>query len=216
MIIPFQFGSKELRKEGKEKMTEDEITRKLDWDRKHDYTISEAEELANRVLGLFKYGEKGAVPIVKLVKKLEFSPYQKDMSNEKYAGDILIGGATKEQYGKDKVILVDKNAPLYHQRFVIAHELGHYFLDYYQKKANNPDKQFSMAYINGDHSKKPEEVRADRFAAQLLMPKKLFLEQYDIAVRRENDRRYVIPYLSAYFGTKESSIVKRFEELGLE
>lgn len=216
MIISFQFGTKEPCKEGKKEMTEKSIEDQLDWNKQRHYSISGAEELADSVLRASGYGKSGAVPIVRLVKKLAFSPFQEDLSGKDYAGDILIGGETKKQYGADKVILADKNDPLYHQRFVIAHELGHYFMDYYQNGKDDPNKQFSMAYKNGDHSDDFEEVRADRFAAQLLMPKKQFLEQYNIAVRKKNDRRYVIPYLSAYFKTKESSIVKRFKELGLE
>lgn len=220
MLIPFQSGTKELRKEGKEIMTEDELVewlrKELGWDRQRDYLISEAEELADRVLQKFGYGKSGAVPIVKLVKKLAFSAFHEDMSGKSCSGNILIGGETYEKYGAFKVILADKNDPLDHQRFVIAHELGHYFLDYYQSGENDPKKQFAMIYPKNDHSEKFEEVRADRFAAQLLMPKKLFLKQYEIAVNRNDDRRYVIPYLSAYFGTKESSVAKRFRELGLK
>ena len=69
------------------------------------------------------------------------------------------------------------------------------------------------AYLKINHDS-IEEKRADRFAAELLMPKKIFLSQYIKAMKKSNyNDDYTITYLSELFKVKESCIKRRIQEV---
>lgn len=180
------------------------------------YTVQEAEALADAVLkeGGFD-GLNGPTPIEAVAEGFGISTYKEANMPMNISGNIYVGGTTKEIYGNDKVIIVGENEEYFHQRFVIAHELEHYLTDY----LGNPDYWdkpyllFSMTYPKKDHDS-PKETRADRFAAELLMPAPLFLERYIHAMDKSNcNRRYTISYLSNYFEVKKSSVEKRIKEV---
>ncbi len=61
------------------------------------------------------------------------------------------------------VIVYNKSDPEVRQRFTIAHELGHFALEH-GKAFRDPARNFSLSNYD------PEEVSANQFAAELLMP----------------------------------------------
>ena len=67
------------------------------------------------------------------------------------------------------------------QRFTIAHELGHYMLGHQRKGVfvDTPDKYFPPLFRNKDSStgESLQEQEANAFAAAILMPEPLLLEQ---------------------------------------
>ncbi|WP_294796183.1 ImmA/IrrE family metallo-endopeptidase [uncultured Fenollaria sp.] len=66
---------------------------------------------------------------------------------------------------ENKIIRVNKNEPIYRQRFTIAHELGHILLGHEGKSFRKLDhKEY------GDFLERMNEVTANSFAAELLMP----------------------------------------------
>lgn len=134
----------------------------------HGHNIEDAEKLADKILELGGYKDTlGRTPIVKIVNDFGFSAFKEQNMPENISGNIFIGGTTKEIYHKDKVIVVGTDEKFYHQRFIIAHELAHYLMDYIgNKKYADSKKLFSMAYLKDDHDK--GEVREDRFAAEIL------------------------------------------------
>ena len=72
-----------------------------------------------------------------------------------------------------------------------------------------------MAYLKDNHDK--GEVRADRFAAEILMPANLFSAKYKrVSELSFHDMEYTLKYLSDYFQTKISCIKRRIDELGLD
>ena len=75
---------------------------------------------------------------------------------------------------------VNESHPEQRKRFSIAHELGHYFL--HRKMFHmdaEPDEGFIMFRdINSALGIKKEEIEANVFAANLLMPKAIFQEQW--------------------------------------
>ena len=181
----------------------------------NNYTINMAEELADRVLKKGGYDDLiGSTPIVKIAQDFGFTTYHEGDMPADVSGNIYIGGTTNKVYGKEKVIVVGDNEEFYHQRFIVAHELAHYLMDYIGSNySQNTNRLFSRAYTIKDHNS-PEEVRADRFAAELLMPAKSFYKQYMKAMETsEGNRRYAVAYLSRYFETKKSSIKRRIQEL---
>lgn len=181
----------------------------------NDYNIHDAEKLADCILEISGYNNlKGAVPIVNIAKEFEFTVFKEKNIKNNISGNIFIGGTTKNIYNTDKVIIVGSNEEHFHQRFIIAHELAHYLMDYLGSPiSNNTNLLFSKAYERNGHDN-PEEIRADRFAAELLMPAAKFCKYYMKAMKISHfNERYTIAYLSNYFETKKSSIERRINEV---
>ena len=120
----------------------------------------------------------------------------------------------KKKYQHDKVIVVQEKEEFYHQRFIVAHELGHYVLDYVgNPDFENPKRLFSKTYVRADHDS-VDEILADRFAAELLMPARLFMQRYmKIMDYSKYDLTYTISYLATYFEVKKGSVRKRIKEV---
>lgn len=182
----------------------------------NQYTIKQAEELADKVLKTGNYFTMIApLPIVNVASQFGFSVFKQPKMKKNEAGNIYIGAKTNDVYGTDKVIIVGDQEEYFHQRFIIAHELGHYLMDFLgnPEYTNNPGGLFSKAYLRSSHDNSDGELRADRFAAELLMPAHIFVPQYIRATEKYYDRTYTISYLSNFFKTKKSSIEKRIIEV---
>nr|WP_302140143.1 ImmA/IrrE family metallo-endopeptidase [uncultured Schaedlerella sp.] len=180
------------------------------------FSIQDAEELADDVLkdGGF-YSLKGPTPIKAIANGFEISTYKEVNMPSEISGNIYVGGNTKKIYGNNNVIIVGADEEYFHQRFIIAHELAHFLIDYLNKPEyrENPQRLFSMTYPKEGHDL-IKESRADRFAAELLMPSHKFLNRYIYAMEKSKyNRRYTISYLSSYFEVKKTSIAKRIEEV---
>lgn len=179
------------------------------------FVIREAEELADRLLREGGYfGNVGATPVVTIANNLGFTSFKEDIKDKNVSGNIFVGGTTKEVYGVDKVIIVGSDEVYEHQRFIIAHELAHYLMDYPGSEAyDDPRKIFTETYLKVKHDSM-REIRADRFAAELLMPKEVFLDQYiKHMIWFDYNRERTISRLSKIFKTKKSSIVRRISEI---
>lgn len=177
------------------------------------YTKNDIDTIAQNLLEIFNVKDKKtSIPIVKIAKAFNFKTYSETLP-EKLSGDIYINGETTEEYGHNKIILVNKIEHFFHQRFVIAHELAHYFFDFLGKdEYTNPNIKFSDTYYKDKHETL-EEKRANRFAASLLMPEKIFIEQYYIAKNEDSSDLFAIFYLSQFFQTPTDSIEKRIMEV---
>lgn len=179
------------------------------------YVVREAECLADKVLEINGcVGKSAPTPVVRIAKDFGIATYITKNMPENISGNIFIGGSTKNDYEYDKVIVVGSEEPIQHQRFIIAHELAHYLLDYLgNKEFIGKEHTFSRTYPKVNHDS-IEEIRADRFAAELLMPRKVFLVEYVKAMKKSNySKEYTIPYLAKLFNVKESCIKRRIREV---
>jgi Zn-dependent peptidase ImmA (M78 family) len=91
------------------------------------------------------------------------------------------------------------------RRFILAHELGHILLHADQEASFMDDDSTLEAYKKG-----PQEVEANNFASELLMPGDLF-RQYCFKKKFSPD---LIQSLSLRFNTSLTSIIYRFIEYG--
>lgn len=213
-IVKYEYAKNTVDKKRGKSMYE-KLVNELKSKPANKYMIQEAEQLADKVLEMGGYtGKIGAMPIVKIANDFGFATYKANNIPEDISGNIFIGGNTKNDYGKDKVIIVGAKESFPHQRFIIAHELAHYLMDYIgSDKSNDKNFTFSKTYPKINHDS-IEEIRADRFAAELLMPKKLFLNQYVKAMKKSDySKAYTITYLSELFKVKESCINRRLQEV---
>lgn len=118
----------------------------------------------------------GYVDIIGIAKGLDFSVGNVTLSDEE-DGFIFVNEGNKifPNLPGNKLIGVNSNLSLQWKRFVIAHELGHYFLHYID---NAVEYKGMYAHRENLKGKGPKEQEADYFAACLLMPKDLFLKKY--------------------------------------
>ena len=72
--------------------------------------------------------------------------------------------------------------------------------------------KYNDTYKRNEHDRKEERV-ANKFAAELLMPKDIFRLQYYKARDYDNNPLFITLYLSKFFRTTEESISKRITEI---
>ena len=132
-------------------------------------------------------------------------------------GCIKINGDTKQEYGYEKVILVNNIInDEYIQRVIVAHLLAYYLFDYLGSKNQRNDECYYAEYMNQNYQ--IEEV-ANRFKLDILMPKKIFINQYNVAFEAAKEYGYVYRdvfaemYVSRYFKVSTYIAVKRIIEL---
>lgn len=160
------------------------------------------EEICEKILLTIKYMGIDAVPIVLIAKTLGFKIFHQNFESD-LSGFIGIGDWIKQEYDHDKVICVNINDEVGHQRFVIAHELAHYFFDY-----DGKEKEYYDTYIKDSHKSDSEKL-ANKFAAELLMPKKIFLNEINANKSKSN----IIEILKDKFLVQDKAITKRLCEV---
>jgi Zn-dependent peptidase ImmA (M78 family) len=104
---------------------------------------------------------------------------------------------------------VNENHPHNRQRFTIAHEIGHYILHY--DKPLFVDERFRDK--TSSEGKNPEEIDANTFAAELLMPEPFI--RGDMAQLKNWDEESIRELAKKYQVSAES-LVYRLSNLGFE
>lgn len=110
--------------------------------------------------------------------------------------------------GNNKVIAVDYRLKKDRQRFIIAHELGHYVM--------RPDSKAPVfAHREKAHGRSDEENEADYFAACLLMPRDGFQKalEYFREVNPALGEKDLAVLLSEQFGVPEEAARRRIKEV---
>lgn len=96
------------------------------------------------------------------------------------------------------------------KRFTIAHELGHYILHREQSDV------FMDAFLRSENSAQgidPQEIEANAFAAELLMPKRVLVN--DVAASSINVLdEDAIGWLASKFGVSTAAMTIRLTKLG--
>lgn len=80
-----------------------------------------------------------------------------------------IDGAILAIDGKPAIAVLNKARPIYRQRFTLAHELGHIFLQHSKRDIYDPEEVREQDLFQGK-KKPPAEIEADTFASELLVP----------------------------------------------
>ncbi len=108
-------------------------------------------------------------------------------------------------YIKGQEIVVNAKQAGVRKAFTLAHEVSHYIL-------GHGDKVDVVRYRKSDYDISPEEyqeeVQANEYAAQMLMPKEIFVEKF------EQEQGEIIK-LADYFGTSVIATAIRAKKLGL-
>lgn len=173
----------------------------------NQYESEMIEEIAQRVKN--QYGEdKLATPIASILGKVGFKMYLGNLDNNT-SGIIGVSDRLKKAHGSKRVIKINNKESRGHQRFTLAHELGHYIFDYDGKT------EYANAYTLNTRTEEPTEKRANRFAAALLMPQEEFTNRFKLYKKSNYDIITIITLLSIDFDVSETAVEKRIEELKL-
>ncbi|WP_051199920.1 ImmA/IrrE family metallo-endopeptidase [Flavobacterium subsaxonicum] len=164
-----------------------------------NYIEEKAEEILYK-FDLFKPG----FDIKKLSKKMGVTINEEDLGDDVSGFFVMVGGNPAITYKKGD----NKNR----YRFTIAHELGHFILH----SKDQPifiDKKPTMMFRNSASSTGEilKEREANAFAAALLMPKKLIIDEINNAPNHIED---AISYLSEQFGVSVQAMSFRLSNLG--
>lgn len=105
--------------------------------------------------------------------------------------------------GEWAIVVNDAHSPV-RQRFTIAHELGHLLLHGYT--APHADRRFQFRDARSSEGSALEEVQANQFAAELLMPRALVLK----AARNRSLEHGADPDADADFAVWIADLAERF------
>lgn len=149
--------------------------------------------------------------------EVAFLPVSVEYSLEEMPDDV--SGFITYKHGK-YFIVVNENHPETRRRFTQAHELGHYVLghlaDTHLLIDSKKESQFKLYrsefHSNAEYAKERE---ANIFAANLLMPERLVIEEIQSTVYDEMDLPTVIESLSEKFKVSKEAMYYRLVNLGI-
>lgn len=177
-------------------------------------TMKQLVQELTRGLGIEPTKER-PFPVVYMLNKMGFELFRSSFKNDKQSGLIAIDSSLPQQnpiFNTDRVVVVNRNDSTAHQRFTIAHEIAHYLFDFDEEK----EPVYYDSYIPQD-SKSLKELRANKFAAELLMPAKIFKKSYQELRQQQGDMYSLsdtITQLSKMFDAPATAIRLRLQETG--
>lgn len=161
------------------------------------------QEKANTILANYKYdNQEGYFDIVKFAIKEGF-----EVGESKHLLDTDDGFIYISKNPEARIIGVNYNRTKEEKRFIVAHELSHYYLHY--------DENQEGVFMRREHikGKNEKENDADFLAACILMPQKNFISKYNKLQKEKLDAFDIIDYLQAIYKTPRESIIRRIEEV---
>ncbi len=179
---------------------------------KKENNIKEVPKVAESVLKNFEVNDlTSGVPIVEILNNLGFKIFQSNLEPDGLSAYIAVDPTFEEYYGSNKIIFVDTKGNIGHKRFALAHELAHYLFDF------NGDENlcYYNTYFPESESENEEEMRANCFAANLLMPEREFQKKFE-QYKNNQSKADIVSTLSRYFLVSPTAVLKRFKELGIE
>jgi len=117
-----------------------------------------------------------------------------------------VSGALLKQIGEDPVILLNRTDSRNRKRFSCAHELGHYASRVMGSRAEHYE-YIDLRGVESGAGTNPDEIYANQFAAELLMPEDKM---------RELHRQGHSPLsIAQFFAVSDDAIRFRLNNLGL-
>lgn len=171
----------------------------------------QATDVANMIVGYFWKNRTAPLRIGDMLDALGFAVVPDDsLDDDKLSGALAIDNTVVIEQFRKMIILNNKDN-IGHQRFTIAHELAHYIFDAL------PEQKYYEAYYRTDEQKNQEvrEYRANKFAANLLMPKAIFEPRYKFVASQITNLQKVQVILGLDFGVSITAINRRINELKL-
>ena len=150
-----------------------------------------------------------SIPIVQIAEELGFKVYNVTFHDNNIAGIMCDTSIPAKPFHEQRVIALNRNDYATRKRFTIAHELGHFLLhcgdtnDFYERYKKGLDR--GQRDIGGNE--------ANRFAAELLMPKSAV--QQVVQENRCGDIDDMVCAIEKTFIVPPKAARRRLEELGI-
>lgn len=179
--------------------------------RKKNNGINDMPARAQDVLKYFQVEDyDNGIPIVEILINFGFKIYESNLAPDGLSAYIAVDPKFEEIYKSNKITCVNVKDNIGHKRFALAHELAHYLFDF--------DESENLYYYNTYFPHKNEDImeekRANKFAANLLMPKEAFLhkfKEYEILHSKPD----IVSALGQYFHVSPTAVLRRFNELNI-
>ena len=150
------------------------------------------------------------VNIVQLCNRLGIQVFEEPLPPD-VSGMLMVRPEPFEQYGSNRVIVINASHSARRRRFTVAHELAHYVL---HKQVG----ETLFAHREEEGAGGAEERQADAFAACVLMPAPLVLRALGRLKNQGGDGLYAVDkagFIAAQFGVSEDAARARLGQLGL-
>lgn len=152
---------------------------------------------------------KKSIMIAKTLKQLEFVIWDRDFDGDKNTSAVMAINAN-EKY--PRVIGINIADSYEHQRFSLAHELGHFIFDI--PLGSQEEEIFVQYNTAADNENDLVEYRANKFAACLLMPESEFIQAWNrLSSFKEIGTRTTV--IAKLFRVPVTAARRRVMELGL-
>lgn len=169
---------------------------------RNNFAIEKSRELYSKVNHLFPYDYTDLDIVLQHIglNAYLYNPNDFNPDDFKDYGDLyrIIINASGYLVKDEKKIYVNISEHPVRQRFTIAHEIGHYYL-------NHENTGFLMRDERLNIGSKKEDQEANAFAMELLMPEKKFIKLFCIHQSYEK--------LAHIFGVSYSMAKKRYLDL---
>lgn len=172
----------------------------------------EIENKVNELFDTIGYDlNQAPIDVINIASKLGFVVGNAVLNNND-DGFIIVEEGREEIFGfkTDKLIGINSQRSLEWKRFIIAHEIGHYILEY---KNDNLKGLYANRYHSRGHDKNENQI--DYFAACLLMPASIFKKTYEEFKKTTLSSSTIVTILASYFSVTTKMTERRIEELGL-
>lgn len=169
--------------------------------------LQQATDSADELLKSFKIS-KAPVDPEKIAKKFQIKVLRLPFKNLNVSGGLV----RKSKSGKP-VIFVNKANHLNRQRFTIAHELGHYIL-HSTANIHLDEKMVFFRDENSSSATNINEIQANQFAAELLMPKTILVEDVkNYLVNGKEINSDIINDLAIKYKVSQQSLLIRLSKI---
>lgn len=172
-------------------------------------SIKAIESKASQIVSEIN-GQRTPVDVKKIARHLGLEIREHDLG-ENISGVLFI------DKGRG-IIGLSPNENIVRKRFTIAHELGHYVLHRLNKELFVDHKQFKAVFRDQESStgEIEQEREANAFAAALLMPKHLLIEEIKkVMFDLGDDQDDVIKKLADTFKVSSQAMTYRIANLNL-
>lgn len=177
--------------------------------RKKSKEIEDMPERAKEVLDFFQVDKTSpGVPIIEILTKMGFKIFQSDLEPDGLSAYIAVDPKFEDVFGSNKITCVHIKDNIGHKTFALAHELAHYLFDFREDK----NLYYYDTYFPKEYEDNLEEQRANKFAANLLMPEELFRKEFD-KCKELQSKVEIVSELGKSFHVSPTAVLRRFKEL---
>ena len=173
--------------------------------------------ITNSILNAIDYSYDSNVMIGSILKNFEFRVITGIPNDENVSGMIAVSNNKIDPVFPNNLIILNDREPMGHQKFTAAHELAHFLFDYQGGAQGEYFEALATNYADIEEAQLSlREYRANKFAAELLMPSLAFIGRYIALKKAKLSRDTIVHILSDDFGVTVTAIERRINELKLE